>query len=228
MTPLHERESGHWRRRTDDGRGTPYDITSWLLSSPVEPAARGEGRRRSPALPRSYRTVCVRLCDGYYFPIGFSVSRRQLASNERVCQDRCGSEARLYVHPTHGGVEDMKDLSGRPYSKLETAFLYRSEYLPNCKCQPHSWEAEAAERHHVYALAAAAANGDEHAAAELLALQNVPNQPSESGKAAQTERSSNRPARMSEKSRRKFRHLSDGDEHPPNHHWLGTIFQSFN
>ena len=144
----------------------------------------------------------------------------------------CGSEARLYVQRTaRSGVEDLKDLKdlqGRSYSQLKTAFLYRSEYLPNCKCRPHPWETEAVQRHQVYSLTAAAAKGDENAAVELLALQNASEQPGEEGKAEQSERSSDRAVPPSERPKRKSRHTSKSGEPPQERRWLETIFQSTN
>ena len=193
MTPLHERDTIRWRWRTEDDRGGTDDP---LSLPPDDAPASGEARRPAPTPQRIFRTVCVRLCDGYYFPISSSVSRGNFAKDERVCQSQCGSEARLYVQRTaRSGVEDLKDLKdlqGRSYSQLKTAFLYRSEYLPNCKCRPHPWETEAVQRHQVYSLTAAAAKGDENAAVQLLALQNASEQPGEEGKAEQSERSSDR------------------------------------
>jgi hypothetical protein len=120
----------------------------------------------------AYRTLCVRLCDGYYFPISFSASPDRFERDSRVCASQCGAQARLFVHPNPGGaIEDMRDLAGRPYSQLRTAFLYRTEYVPSCKCQPHPWEAAARDRHRLYALAAAAKRGNREAAKELPALQ---------------------------------------------------------
>jgi hypothetical protein len=229
MAPLSERALNYWRWRADDYRGATGDTSSLLPSSPKEPAGAVEGRRRSPASHGTYRTVCVRLCDGYYFPLSFSVSRSQFARDAQVCKSRCGSESRLYVQRNPGDVvEDMKDLKGRSYGKLEAAFRYRSEYLANCKCQPHPWETEAAERHRVYGLAAAAASGDKEAAMELLALQSTSRQPSENGKVVQTERSSHRLAPTSERSKRKSRNTSDNDQRPPEHHWREMIFRSSN
>ena len=105
----------------------------------------------------TYRTLCVRLCDGYYFPISFATPHERLAGDARACESRCGAEARLFVYANPGGdVAEMTDLEGAPYTKLPTAFLYRTEYIPSCKCQPHPWEAEARQRHKSYALIAAA------------------------------------------------------------------------
>jgi hypothetical protein len=116
----------------------------------------------------TYRTVCVRLCDGYYFPISFSVSADRLGRDKAVCESRCGAQGRLFLQRSPGAsADDLQDLSGRPYSKLPTAFRYRSEYVAGCKCQPDPWEAAALERHRLYSLAAAARKGDKAAAKEL-------------------------------------------------------------
>ena len=64
----------------------------------------------------------------------------------------------------------MEDLSGRPYSRLKTAYLYRTEYNESCKCKSDPWEQEATDRHRAYALEAAKRKGDKTAAQELDAL----------------------------------------------------------
>src|SRR5215470_5542313 len=41
-----------------------------------------------------YRTLCVRTCDGYYFPISFSTAPTRFAEDEQTCQKLCpASEA---------------------------------------------------------------------------------------------------------------------------------------
>jgi len=119
----------------------------------------------------TYRTMCVRLCDGYYFPISFAASRDRFARDAKACESSCGGQARLFVYRNPGAdVEDMVDLHGRPYRQLSTAFLYRQEYVAACKCQPNPWDAEARERHRLYALAAAKRKGSKEAARELDVL----------------------------------------------------------
>jgi hypothetical protein len=120
----------------------------------------------------TFRTVCVRLCDGYYFPINFAVTPDRLERDAKVCASRCGSQGRLFVHDNPGGSpETMVDLAGRPYQQLKSAFLYRTEYVASCTCQPQPWEAASQERHRGYALAQAASKGNRDAAKELQALQ---------------------------------------------------------
>jgi len=119
----------------------------------------------------TYRTMCVRLCDGYYFPINFSATRDRLAHDAKTCENSCGGQARLFVYRNPGAdVEDMVDLRGQPYQQLSTAFLYRTKYVPECRCKPNPWDAEAQDRHRMYALAAAKRKGNKQAAAELDAL----------------------------------------------------------
>jgi hypothetical protein len=125
-----------------------------------------EGRRPAPVTRASpqpsaarrsengttYRTVCVRLCDGYYWPISFATGRDAFDRDSKTCKKSCESPAALYYYPNPGGEpEDMVGLDGKPYKSLDTAFVYRANYDASCKCRPHPWEAEAAERHRRYA-----------------------------------------------------------------------------
>ena len=130
-----------------------------------------EDKKERPREAGTYRTLCVRLCDGYYFPISFSATRDRFARDAKTCESSCGGQARLFVYRNPGAdVEDMADLRGQPYKQLSTAFLYRTEYVPQCRCKPNPWDTEAQERHRMYALAAAKRKGSKQAAAELDAL----------------------------------------------------------
>ena len=151
---------------------------------PFGSSSRGSwGRERSPwddddeeQRPRygaTFRSVCVRLCDGYYFPVSFSVTSDRLERDAKVCASRCGNQGRLFVQNNPGGsAEAMVDLAGRPYRQLKTAFLYRTEYVASCTCQPQPWEAASQDRHRGYALAQAASKGNREATKELVALQS--------------------------------------------------------
>lgn len=100
----------------------------------------------------TYRTLCVRLCDGFYFPISEGVRREGLYRDNRACTQRCDGEARLFYYPTFGGsVETMVDLSGRSYAELPNAFGYRKALVEGCACKPAAWSAEEAARHQGYA-----------------------------------------------------------------------------
>jgi hypothetical protein len=86
----------------------------------------------------TFRTLCVRTCDGYYFPISFSTTRQQFANDAQTCSAMCpGAAAELYVHANPGGSpQDMVSLTNQPYSSLDTAFRYRTNLDPSCSCKP--------------------------------------------------------------------------------------------
>jgi hypothetical protein len=105
-----------------------------------------------PEAVATYRTMCVRLCDGYYWPMSFAAARDIFERDAQACRKSCGATVALYYYPNPGGaVEEMVSLTGRPYKALSTAFLYRSVYDPACRCRPHPWEEASIERHKAYA-----------------------------------------------------------------------------
>jgi hypothetical protein len=100
----------------------------------------GPGSLSGPAEPyqsSTFRTVCVRTCDGFYFPISFSATPGKFADDEKVCQRMCpAAEVALYSHRNPGeNMSQAVSLSGRPYTELPTAFHYRQEVNPACSCR---------------------------------------------------------------------------------------------
>jgi hypothetical protein len=86
----------------------------------------------------AYRTMCVRTCDGYYFPISFATSPANFARDEQTCQARCpGTKVELYYHVPNEESASMVSLAGVPYEDLPAAFLYRkadAPRAPGCTC----------------------------------------------------------------------------------------------
>lgn len=85
----------------------------------------------------TYRTLCVRTCDGYYFPISFSTVPSNFGADEQACRAACpGTDVTLYSYRNPGEeVGAMISLAGEPYSALPTAFKYRKSYDPACACR---------------------------------------------------------------------------------------------
>ena len=85
----------------------------------------------------TFRTLCVRTCDGYYFPISFSTVPGHFSADEQTCQSMCpGSDVALYTYRNPGeDPSQMVSLSGEPYTALPTAFRYRQEYDAACTCR---------------------------------------------------------------------------------------------
>lgn len=106
---------------------------------------------------RKYRTMCVRLCDGYYFPVSNATTHKTFQRDANMCESGCGSEARLFYMPAgETDVDKMSDLTGAAYSALPNAFKYRKTLVSGCTCKPMPWSEAARSRHRGYAVAAAA------------------------------------------------------------------------
>jgi len=119
----------------------------------------------------TYRTYCVRLCDGYYWPISFSTTADRFEHDQEQCNSACGSPARLFVHRVPGGGPGtMVTPDGLPYTALKTAFLFRTKYDAQCKCKAQPWDEASKDRHRHFALVEAARRGDRLAAQEAKRL----------------------------------------------------------
>lgn len=85
----------------------------------------------------TYRTVCARSCDGFYFPISFATVPSRFPDDERTCKALCpASDATLFTYRNPG--EDMNQavsISGQPYSQSPNAFKYRQAFDKSCSCK---------------------------------------------------------------------------------------------
>jgi hypothetical protein len=96
-------------------------------------AKRGASSQASSG--RTFRTLCVRSCDGYYFPVSYSTTRKHFRADASACAEMCpAADASLYVHRVGEGAESMVSLDGAPYTLLPSAFRYRLSYDPTCSC----------------------------------------------------------------------------------------------
>ena len=90
---------------------------------------------------KGYRTLCVRTCDGYYFPISFSTKPKFFARDQNACTAMCpAGNAKLFYHAVPEQESDaMISVTGQqPYSELPNAFNYRTvglKAVPGCSCQ---------------------------------------------------------------------------------------------
>ena len=126
--------------------------------SPSRPAPRDEEelprplpQRHSLSAAATYRTLCVRLCDGFYFPISFATSRDKFGGDAERCEHQCPGVSRLYVYRNPGeGIDQMSDLHGAAYTSLPTAFRFQSSYDPRCTCHGNPWDEQSIARHQAY------------------------------------------------------------------------------
>jgi len=91
----------------------------------------------------AFRTICVRTCDGFYFPISYATSSDRFRDDEQACQRMCpAAEVQLYTYHNPGeDVAQAVSLNGRLYTELPTAFQYRKALSAACSCRKpgESW-----------------------------------------------------------------------------------------
>jgi len=91
----------------------------------------------------TYRTICVRTCDGFYYPVSFSTVPSRFRDDEKVCQRTCpAAEVVLFSHRNPGeDVAQATSLSGKLYTELPNAFKYRQSFDSACSCRKagQSW-----------------------------------------------------------------------------------------
>jgi len=91
---------------------------------------------------QTVRTVCVRLSDGYFWPISYSTLPDYLGNDAQQCQAMCpNTQVELYYYDNPGQEpEQMRNLAGVPYTSLPNAFAYRTAFdkTASCRAQPQA------------------------------------------------------------------------------------------
>src|SRR5216683_6332684 len=85
----------------------------------------------------TFRTVCVRSCDGGYFPISFATVPTRFPDDEKSCKALCpATEANLFTYRNPGeDINQAVSVNGQPYTALPNAFRFRNEFNPSCACK---------------------------------------------------------------------------------------------
>jgi hypothetical protein len=99
----------------------------------------------------TYRTVCVRTCDGFFFPISFATVPARFGEDEMTCKRLCpAAETMLFSYRNPGEeIDQAVSTHGMSYRELPTAFKYRQAFDASCSCRAtgQSWaEALGVER----------------------------------------------------------------------------------
>ncbi len=82
------------------------------------------------------KAVCVRSCDGAFFPLSYSAAGAGLDSLAEMCRALCpNAEVTLYTYPVTGEIEQAVSINGARYMDSPTALRYRKAYDPSCSCR---------------------------------------------------------------------------------------------
>ncbi|TGR05325.1 DUF2865 domain-containing protein [Mesorhizobium sp. M4B.F.Ca.ET.190.01.1.1] len=101
-----------------------------------------------PRLNGEFRTVCVRTCDGYFFPMSNAASYGDFERDQKNCESSCpGTEMQVFY--TRGMDDDAgamtSSVTGKPYSELPSAYLYKQSNMERpsacgCNAQAQNFE----------------------------------------------------------------------------------------
>jgi hypothetical protein len=122
-----------------NAQGGPQGFFDALFGGGTILNANGDGAPNG-----TYHTVCVRTCDGYYFPISYSTEPTHFAEDVQTCQRECpAAEVSLYSYRNPG--EDMDQAvssTGQLYTALPNAYHYRTALISSCSCRRpgQSWQ----------------------------------------------------------------------------------------
>ncbi|MEJ1936969.1 DUF2865 domain-containing protein, partial [Nostoc sp. NIES-2111] len=85
----------------------------------------------------TFKTICVRKCDGYYFPISQVSNRARIEEDTALCQASCpNAEVELFLQPLGREADaSVSAYDGTPYASLPNAYRYRKAVDQSCSCR---------------------------------------------------------------------------------------------
>ncbi len=96
----------------------------------------GEGRTHGGG-----QAVCVRTCDGGFFPLGVS-SHHDADDLKQMCGALCpGTETAVYTRNPNAEINSAASLDGKSYMDMPNALKFTKAFVPDCSCKPanKSW-----------------------------------------------------------------------------------------
>ncbi|KZL17794.1 hypothetical protein PsAD2_02912 [Pseudovibrio axinellae] len=123
------------------GRSNQLTPPARVNQQPLELAPRSTAGFSSSK--QQFASMCVRKCDGYYFPINPNSTAEDLTEDEEICQALCpGQDTELYVFRVPQETpSQMQSLSGAPYTSLANAYSFRQQNNPACSCDANASQA---------------------------------------------------------------------------------------
>jgi Protein of unknown function (DUF2865) len=100
------------------------------------------GHKSATTVAGGAHTVCVRACDGSFFPVSYTGAASRADSLEEVCRSLCpNAEVALYSFPLGGTVDEAVSSTGEPYASLPNARKFEQSYDSSCSCRApgQSW-----------------------------------------------------------------------------------------
>lgn len=98
--------------------------------------------------------ICVRDCDGGFFPISYSARGANLDDLATMCRALCpNAQVKLYTASQYKGLASALSIDGEAYSDHPNAHKFEKVYDPACGCKPpgQSWAEALADAERIIA-----------------------------------------------------------------------------
>ncbi len=98
-----------------------------------------EHEKKSANVSAGSYAVCVRTCDGSFFPVSYSGASGRF---EDVCRSLCpNADVQLYSFPFGGTIEQAVSTAGERYVDMPNALKFQQSFDPTCSCRSkgESW-----------------------------------------------------------------------------------------
>ncbi len=95
-----------------------------------------ENEKRGAHVSAGSYAVCVRTCDGSFFPVSYSGAGSRADSLEEVCRSLCpDADVQLYSFPFGGTINQAVSSTGERYVDLPNALKFEQAYDSTCSCR---------------------------------------------------------------------------------------------
>lgn len=86
---------------------------------------------------RGSKAVCVRTCDGGFFPVSYSAGSGNSNQLADLCRAQCPfAETRVYTYSPARDIVDAVSAEGEPYTSHPNALRFRRTFDKTCTCRP--------------------------------------------------------------------------------------------
>lgn len=95
-----------------------------------------ENEKKGAHVSAGSYAVCVRTCDGSFFPVSYSGAGSRADSLEEVCRSLCpNADVQLYSFPFGGTINEAVSSTAQPYVDMPNALKFEQTFDSTCSCR---------------------------------------------------------------------------------------------
>ncbi|MFN3892730.1 MAG: DUF2865 domain-containing protein [Beijerinckiaceae bacterium] len=85
---------------------------------------------------RGSKAVCVRTCDGYFFPVSYNAFGQNPDRLADLCRAQCpAADTEVFTYSPSRDITEAVSINGQPYTALANALKYRRTVDTSCSCR---------------------------------------------------------------------------------------------